>query len=130
MHGTGHGIGHFLCVHEGPHQIRMNHMPTLLEPGMTVTDEPGIYKAGRHGIRIENTLLIVPSQETEFGKFYQFEPLTFCPIDKEAIVIEMLTDEELKCLNDYHEMVYNRLSVFLNEEEQAWLKAATSPLKR
>ena len=130
MHGTGHGIGHFLCVHEGPHQIRMNHMPTLLEPGMTVTDEPGIYKAGRHGIRIENTLLIVPSQETEFGKFYQFEPLTLCPIDKEAIVIEMLTDEELKCLNDYHEMVYNRLSVFLNEEEQIWLKAATSPLKR
>ena len=108
----------------------MNHMPTLLEPGMTVTDEPGIYKTGRHGIRIENTLLIVPSQETEFGKFYQFEPLTLCPIDKEAIVIEMLTDEELKCLNDYHEMVYNRLSVFLNEEEQAWLKAATSPLKR
>ena len=130
MHGTGHGIGHFLCVHEGPHQIRMNHMPTLLEPGMIVTDEPGIYKAGRHGIRIENTLLIVPSQETEFGKFYQFEPLTLCPIDKEAIVVEMLTDEELKCLNDYHEMVYNRLSIFLDEEEQAWLKTATSPLKR
>ncbi len=130
MHGTGHGIGHFLCVHEGPHQIRMNHMPTLLVPGMTVTDEPGIYKAGRHGIRIENTLLIIPSQETEFGKFYQFEPLTLCPIDKEAIVVEMLTDEELKSLNDYHEMVYNRLASFLNEEEQAWLKEATSPLKR
>ena len=130
MHGTGHGIGHFLCVHEGPHQIRMNHMPTLLEPGMTVTDEPGIYKAGRHGIRIENTLLIVPGQETEFGKFYQFEPLTLCPIDKEAIVVEMLTDEELKHFNDYHEMVYNRLSAFLNEEEKAWLKEATSPLKR
>ena len=130
MHGTGHGIGHFLCVHEGPHQIRMNHMPTLLEPGMTVTDEPGIYKAGRHGIRIENTLLIVPGQETEFGKFYQFEPLTLCPIDKEAIVVEMLTDEELKHFNDYHEMVYNRLATFLNEEEKAWLKEATSPLKR
>ena len=130
MHGTGHGIGHFLCVHEGPHQIRMNHMPTLLEPGMTVTDEPGIYKAGRHGIRIENTLLIVSGQETEFGKFYQFEPLTLCPIDKEAIVVEMLTDEELKHFNDYHEMVYNRLSAFLNEEEKAWLKEATSPLKR
>ena len=130
MHGTGHGIGHFLCVHEGPHQIRMNHMPTLLEPGMTVTDEPGIYKAGRHGIRIENTLLIVPVQETEFGKFYQFEPLTLCPIDKRAIVVEMLTDEELKSFNDYHKMVYNRLSIFLNEEEQAWLKEATSPLKR
>ena len=130
MHGTGHGIGHFLCVHEGPHQIRMNHMPTLLEPGMIVTDEPGIYKAGRHGIRIENTLLIVPVQETEFGKFYQFEPLTLCPIDKKAIAIEILSDEELAWLNEYHEMVYNRLSTFLNEEENAWLKKATSPLKR
>ena len=130
LHGTGHGIGHFLCVHEGPHQIRMNHMPTLLEPGMIVTDEPGIYKAGRHGIRIENTLLIVPAQETEFGKFYQFEPLTLCPIDKKAIAIEILTDEELAWLNEYHQMVYDRLCPFLSEEENAWLKEATSPLKR
>ena len=130
MHGTGHGIGHFLCVHEGPHQIRMNHMPTLLEPGMIVTDEPGIYKAGRHGIRIENTLLIVPAQETEFGKFYKFEPLTLCPIDKKAIAIEIMTDEELVWLNEYHQMVYNRLCPFLSEEENAWLKEATSPLKR
>ena len=130
MHGTGHGIGHFLCVHEGPHQIRMNHMPTLLEPGMIVTDEPGIYKAGRHGIRIENTLLIVPAQETEFGKFYKFEPLTLCPIDKKAIAIEIMTDEELVWLNEYHQMVYDRLCPFLSEEENAWLKEATSPLKR
>ena len=130
MHGTGHGIGHFLCVHEGPHQIRMNHMPTLLEPGMIVTDEPGIYKAGRHGIRIENTLLIIPSQETEFGKFYKFEPLTLCPIDKEAIAIGILSDEELAWLNEYHQMVYDRLVTYLNEEEKEWLKEATSPLKR
>ena len=130
LHGTGHGIGHFLCVHEGPHQIRMNHMPTPLEPGMIVTDEPGIYKAGRHGIRIENTLLIVPAQESEFGKFYKFEPLTLCPIDKKAIVIEILTDEELTWLNEYHQMVYDRLCTFLNEEENTWLKEATSPLKR
>ena len=130
LHGTGHGIGHFLCVHEGPHQIRMNHMPTLLEPGMIVTDEPGIYKAGRYGIRIENTLLIVPAQETEFGNFYQFEPLTLCPIDKKAIAIEILTDEELTWLNEYHQMVYDRLCAFLSEEENAWLKEATSPLKR
>mgnify|MGYP003292993886 FL=1 len=130
MHGTGHGIGHFLCVHEGPHQIRMNHMPTLLEPGMIVTDEPGIYKAGRHGIRIENTLLIVPAQETEFGKFYKFEPLTLCPIDKKAIAIEIMTDEELVWLNEYHQMVYDRLCPFLSEEENVWLKEATSPLKR
>ena len=130
LHGTGHGIGHFLCVHEGPHQIRMNHMPTLLGPGMIVTDEPGIYKAGRHGIRIENTLLIVPAQETEFGKFYRFEPLTLCPISKEAIAIEWMTDEELAWLNDYHQLVYNRLCPLLDEEEQTWLKEATSPLKR
>ena len=130
MHGTGHGIGHFLCVHEGPHQVRMNHVPTLLEPGMILTDEPGIYKAGRHGIRIENTLLIVPAQETEFSKFYKFEPLTLCPIDKKAITLEIMTDEELVWLNEYHQMVYDRLCPFLNEEENTWLKEATSPLKR
>lgn len=130
LHGTGHGIGHFLCVHEGPHQIRMNHMPTLLVPGMIVTDEPGIYKAGRHGIRIENTLLIVPAQETEFGSFYKFEPLTLCPIDKKAIAVGLLSDEELTWLNEYHQMVYNRLCPFLNEEEKTWLEEATSPLKR
>ena len=130
LHGTGHGIGHFLCVHEGPHQVRMNHMPTLLEPGMILTDEPGIYKAGRHGIRIENTLLIVPAQETEFGKFYKFEPLTLCPIDKGAIVVDLLTDEELSWFNEYHEFVYNRLCPLLNTDEQAWLKEVTSPLKR
>ena len=130
LHGTGHGVGQFLSVHEGPHQVRMNHMPTLLEPGMTLTDEPGIYKAGRHGIRIENTLVIVPAQESEFGTFYKFEPLTLCPIDKEAILVEMLNDEELDWFNNYHQMVYNRLKPFLNEQEQAWLAEATSPLKR
>lgn len=130
FHGTGHGVGHFLCVHEGPHQIRMNYMPTPLRPGMTVTDEPGIYKAGRHGIRTENTLLTVPAMETEFGSFMKFEPLTLCPIDKEAIVTDMLTDEEITWFNEYHEMVYNRLSSQLNKEEQKWLKEATSPLKR
>ena len=130
LHGTGHGIGHFLCVHEGPHQIRMNHMATLLEPGMIVTDEPGIYKGGRHGIRTENTLLIVPAQETEFGKFYRFEPLTLCPIDKEAIAIDLMTDEELTWLNEYHQLVYQRLYPLLNEEEQVWLKEATNPLNR
>ena len=130
LHGTGHGVGQFLSVHEGPHQVRMNHMPTLLEPGMTLTDEPGIYKAGRHGIRIENTLVIVPAQESEFGAFYKFEPLTLCPIDKEAILVDMLNDEELNWFNEYHQMVYNRLKPFLNEQEQTWLEEATSPLKR
>lgn len=130
FHGTGHGVGHFLCVHEGPHQIRMNHMPAILRPGMTVTDEPGIYKAGRHGIRIENTLLIVPAIESEFGSFMKFEPLTLCPIDKEAIMTDMLSDEEITWFNEYHQMVYSQLSEKLNKEEQEWLKEATSPLKR
>lgn len=128
-HGTGHGVGHFLNVHEGPHQFRMNHMPALLLPGMTVTNEPGIYKAGKHGVRTENTMLIVNSKETEFGAFYKFEPLTLCPIDKEAILPEMLSYEEKQWLNNYHSLVYDRLNASLNTDEQAWLKEATSPIE-
>lgn len=130
FHGTGHGVGCFLNVHEGPHQFRMNHMPALLVPGMTVTNEPGIYKAGRYGIRTENTMLIVPARETEFGTYYKFEPLTLCPIDKKAILTNMLSEEEITWFNQYHETVYNRLSSNLNKEECEWLKKATSPLKR
>ena len=127
-HGTGHGVGHFLNVHEGPHQFRMNHMPALLLPGMTVTNEPGIYKEGRHGVRIENTMLIVNSKQTEFGSFYKFEALTCCPIDKEAILTEMLSPEETAWLNDYHAWVYRELSPSLNEDEKAWLAEATAAL--
>lgn len=130
LHGTGHGVGAYLCVHEGPHQLRMNYMPTVLQAGMTLTDEPGIYKPNRHGVRIENTLLIVPAMETEFGKFLQFEPLTLCPISKEPILVEMLTDEELTWLNNYHAMVYKKLFLSLDAEERTWLKEATSPLTR
>jgi Xaa-Pro aminopeptidase len=132
-HGTGHGVGYLLSIHENGGRFNWRTIEETMRPleeGMIITDEPGIYKGGRHGIRIENTLLIVPAQETEFGKFYQFEPLTLCPIDKKAIVAEMLTDEELAWFNDYHQMVYSRLYPLLNEEEQAWLKEATSPLKR
>ncbi|MCI5664528.1 MAG: aminopeptidase P family protein [Mediterranea sp.] len=128
LHGTGHGVGSFLCVHEGPHQIRMNHMPTILKPGMTLTDEPGIYKAGKHGVRTENTLLIVPAQETEFGNFYRFEPLTLCPIDKAPIIKEMLSTEEVQWFNEYQQLVYERLAPHLDEEERIWLKEATSAL--
>ena len=119
LHGTGHGVGAYLNVHEGPHQIRMNHVPTPLRPGMTVTDEPGIYRAGRYGIRTENTLLVVPYRETEFGTFYTFEPLTLCPIDTRPIVRSMLTAEETEWLNAYHRMVYDRLSPLLDEEHRA-----------
>ena len=127
-HGTGHGVGHFLNVHEGPHQIRMNHIPTPLQPGMTITNEPGIYKSGRYGIRTENTMLVVPARETEFGVFYKFEPLTLCPIDKEAIRIDLLTDEEIEWLNSYHQRVYDMLSPMLTSDEQNWLKEATARL--
>ena len=128
LHGTGHGVGAYLNVHEGPHQIRMNHVPTPLRPGMTVTDEPGIYHAGRYGIRTENTLLVVPYQETEFGTFYTFEPLTLCPIDTRPIVRSMLTAEETEWLNAYHRMVYDRLSPLLDEEHRAWLESKTKQL--
>lgn len=127
-HGTGHGVGHFLNVHEGPHQIRMNYVPAPLLPGMTITNEPGIYKAGKYGVRTENTMLVVPSRETEFGVFYKFEPLTLCPIDQEAILPEMLTTEEKTWLNQYHKNVYEALSPMLSETEKQWLRNATLPL--
>ena len=124
MHGTGHGVGSYLNVHEGPHQIRQEYKPEPMRAGMTVTDEPGIYLAGRFGVRIENTLLTVPYKETEFGQFLQFETLTLCPIDTTPIVREMLTDEETKWLNAYHRTVFERISPHLNDEEKAWLATA------
>ena len=128
LHGTGHGVGSYLNVHEGPHQIRMEWKPAPLVAGMTVTDEPGIYLAGKFGVRIENTLLITPYKETEFGKFLQFEPLTLCPIDKTPILIEMLLPEEVQWLNDYHQRVFDTLSPHLNNEEIDWLRDACSPI--
>lgn len=126
-HGTGHGVGHFLNVHEGPHQIRMNNVPTPLQPGMTVTNEPGIYRAGKYGIRTENTMLTVPSRKTDFGEFYKFEQLTLCPINTEAILWDMLSQEETNWLNEYHETVYSKLSPLLTDEEKQWLRNATNP---
>ena len=128
LHGTGHGVGSYLCVHEGPHQIRMEWKPAPLLSGMTVTDEPGIYLEGRFGVRIENTLLIVPYKETEFGHFLQMEPLTLCPIDKAPIMKELLTDEEAGWLNDYHQHVFDMLAPHLSAEETDWLREACSPL--
>ena len=125
LHGTGHGVGQFLCVHEGPHQIRMEWKPTPFVEGMLVTDEPGLYLAGRFGVRIENILLTVAAKETEFGRFLQFEPLTLCPIDTTPIVREEMSPEEIAWLNDYHQHVYETLSPHLNADEQAWLREAT-----
>lgn len=128
LHGTGHGVGHYLNVHEGPHQIRMNNMPAHLLPGMTVTNEPGLYKAGRFGIRIENTMLVTPYCEGEFGAFYALEPLTVCPIDKSAIVPELLGEEATLYLNNYHSMVYEMLSPYFDGELLEFLKVACAPL--
>ena len=137
LHGTGHGVGTYLNVHEGPHQIRMEWKPAPLVAGMTVTDEPGIYLPGRFGVRIENTLLITPYTPEdplheaipgEFGEFLQFESLTLCPIDKRPIVVEMLTAEERQWLNDYHQRVNKQLSPHLTVEEAAWLSDACAPL--
>lgn len=128
MHGTGHGVGSYLSVHEDPHQIRQEYRPAPMLEGMTVTDEPGLYLAGKFGVRIENTLLTVPYMTTEFGKFLRFEPLTLCPIDTRPIVVDMLSTEELGLLNAYHKMVYERLSPMLDEEHKAWLADKTRSL--
>ena len=128
LHGTGHGVGHFLNVHEGPHQIRMNNMPTHLVPGMTVTNEPGLYKAGRHGIRIENTMVVKPYCEGEFGAFYELSPMTLCPIDKAPILLDLLGDDAREYLNAYHAMVYEKLSPYLEGEELLFLKESCSAI--
>ena len=128
LHGTGHGVGTYLNVHEGPHQFRMEWKPAPLVAGMTITDEPGIYLAGRCGARTENTLLIVPYKETEFGKFLQFEPLTLCPIDKRPIIREMMLQEEVDWLDQYHQTVFEKLSPHLDADEREWLREACAPL--
>lgn len=128
LHGTGHGVGSYLNVHEGPHQIRMEWKPTPLRAGMTVTDEPGLYLKGKFGARIENTLLIKDFVETTFGKFLQMESLTLCPIDTAPIDVDMLLLEEVEWLNAYHREVFEKLSPYLEDEEVGWLAEATKPL--
>lgn len=128
MHGTGHGVGSYLNVHEGPHQIRMEWRPAPLLAGMTVTNEPGIYMEGKFGVRIENTLLVTPYKETPFGTFLQFESLTLAPIDTTPILMDMLLEEEKAWLNAYHAEVYRQLSPHLSDEENEWLAKATQAI--
>lgn len=130
MHGTGHGVGSYLSVHEGQHQIRMEYKPEPLRAGMTVTNEPGLYLAGKFGVRIENTMLITEYMNTEYGRFLKLEPLTLCPIDKAPIDVDMLADEELDYLNDYHAAVFKSLSPYLDDEMTEWLANACAPLTR
>lgn len=143
LHGTGHGVGSYLNVHEGPHQFRMNYMPTPLLPGMTITDEPGIYITGAHGVRHENTMLVVEaklrtlpstSKKSEsnegltFGPYYEFEQLTLCPILTSAIEVSMLQEEEKEWFNQYQQMVYDKLSPHLDEAHRTWLYEVTRPI--
>lgn len=128
LHGTGHGVGHFLSVHEGPQSIRMNENPIVLQPGMVTSNEPGVYKAGSHGIRTENLTLVCKDKEGMFGEYFKFETITLCPICKKGIIKEMLTAEEVKWFNDYHQTVYKKLSLSLNEEEKKWLLEATKAI--
>ena len=127
-HGTGHGIGYWLCVHEGPQDIRQNFNSQPLLPGMVTSNEPGLYREGMHGIRHENIILCTESGVSEFGDFLEFETLTCCHIDTAAVVRELLTAEELKWLNAYNEKVYRTLSPLLPEETAAWLRYKTMPL--
>ena len=124
LHGTGHGVGHFLNVHEGPQSIRMNENPVTLQAGMVTSNEPGVYKVGSHGIRTENLVLTIPAGEGMFGNYLKFETITLCPICTKGIIKEMLTAEEIDWLNNYHQMVYEKLSPDLNNEEKKWLKEA------
>lgn len=129
LHGTGHGVGSYLNVHEGPHQIRMEWMPAPLRAGMTLTDEPGLYLAGKFGVRTENTVLITDYKQTEFGKFLQIEPLTLCPIDTTPIDTNIMLPEEIDWLNQYHQKVYEKLAPYLSETEKKWLRNATKAIK-
>ena len=130
LHGTGHGVGHFLNVHEGPQSIRLNYMPAPLTPGMITSNEPGLYREGVHGIRCENLVLTVKAMTTEFGNFYKFETLTLFPFDLRLFDTTLMTDAEIQWINDYHREVRERLSPLLDEAERLWLEAKTAPLMR
>ncbi len=130
LHGTGHGVGHFLNVHEGPQSIRLNHVPVALRPGMLTSNEPGLYRAGVHGIRCENLVLTVDAFTTEFGRFYRFEPMTLFPWDLSLFDTAIMTQEEINWINGYHEEVYRRLSPRLDEEQKAWLREKTRELRK
>ena len=130
LHGTGHGVGSCLNVHEGPHQFRMEWMPAPFVEGMTVTDEPGIYLPDRFGVRIENTMIVEKYKTTEFGEFLQFDALTLCPIDTAPIDVSMLSDEEVEWLNSYHRRVYDAIAPHVSMDEREWLREATKEIRR
>jgi Xaa-Pro aminopeptidase len=124
-HGTGHGVGAFINVHEGPQSIRPNENPVTIEPGMVQSNEPGIYRAGKYGVRIENLIACQEAYENEYGKFYSFETITLCPIDLKPVEVDMLTHEEREWLNEYHRMVYEKLAPNLTLDVKDWLAEKT-----
>ena len=128
-HGTGHGVGHFLNVHEGPQSIRAEENSVVLEPGMVMSNEPGLYRTGQHGVRTENMMVVVPAMTTEFGQFLKFETLTLCPIDQELIDMEIMTPAEIDWINNYHQKVYDKISPLLNEDERDWLSRKCAKLR-
>lgn len=130
LHGTGHGVGHFLNVHEGPQSVRLNHVPTPLTPGMITSNEPGLYREGVHGIRCENLVLTIPAMTTEFGEFLRFETLTLCPFDLSLFDLSLMSDKEIEWVNSYHSTVRERLTPMLTPEQARWLAERTTPLKR
>lgn len=130
FHGTGHGVGFFINCHEGPQSIRLNQNPTPLEPGMVMSNEPGIYLADTYGIRCENLITPVVAEDTDFGRFYRFETLTLFPFDRSLFETEIMSEKEIKWVDDYHSAVRERLTPFLDREEAAWLEEKTQPLKK
>lgn len=127
-HGTGHGVGHFLNVHEGPQNIRMDENPVILQPGMFISNEPGLYRTNEYGIRTENLIMVTPDQQSEFGQFLRFETLTLFPIDVNLIDIDLLTKDEIDWLNAYHQEVYDKIAPYLNEVEKEWLRDKTKEI--
>lgn len=130
LHGTGHGVGHFLNVHEGPQNIRLNENPAILRPGMITSNEPGLYRAGEYGIRCENLVLTVPAFTTEFGDFNRFETLTLFPFDRTLFDTAIMSPAEIDWVDRYHADVLRRLSPLLDDNARAWLTAKTAPLDR
>jgi Xaa-Pro aminopeptidase len=128
LHGTGHGIGHCLNVHEGPQNIRMEENPVKLQEGMVLSNEPGIYRTDKYGIRIENMIVVRPDCQTEYGKFLSFETLTMCYVDTRPVIVSMLSAGERAWLNQYHWLVYEKLSPFLTGEEKEWMKEKTQAI--
>ena len=129
LHGTGHGVGHILFVHEGPNNISVRNIRDVaIKPGMITTDEPGIYLEGEYGIRLENELLCVEDETNSYGSFYRFECLTLVPFQIECIDRDMLTDDEIGYLNKYHKMVYEKIGPYLDNDEKVWLKNLTKSI--